>query len=230
METKDLICSINNFEANIVFDKNRSYREIANGQSPFFFTPVEKGERKRYEKSENKNEFTSTTAAIHIMDSSVEEIEKLFKLDDSGIYEYTCKMIRPYCKGVVDIKIGLVLFQFLHEVGHWNQFMSLDKNVAAYTTWNYEQEKNNYEKMRALKDSVLQRQAREKDNRLSAEERMLFRQYTEEYRNIPKEKEADEFALSYLKETIDKYREVCRNKNSNRTIKRRILAIGRKFG
>ena len=78
------------------------------------------------------------------MDSSVEEIEKLFKLDDSGIYEYTCKMIRPYCKGVVDIKIGLVLFQFLHEVGHWYQFMSLDKNVAAYTTWNYEQEKNNY--------------------------------------------------------------------------------------
>ena len=138
METKDLICSINNFEANIVFDKNRSYREIANGQSPFFFTPVEKGERKRYEKSENKNEFTSTTAAIHIMDSSVEEIEKLFKLDDSGIYEYTCKMIRPYCKGVVDIKIGLVLFQFLHEVGHWNQFMSFDKNVAAYWRKNEE--------------------------------------------------------------------------------------------
>ena len=150
----------------------------------------------------------------------------MFYQDDSGIYEYTCKMIRPYCKGVVDIKIGLVLFQFLHEVGHWNQFMSLDKNVAAYTTWNYEQEKNNYEKMRALKDSVLQRQAREKDNRLSAEERMLFRQYTEEYRNIPKEKEADEFALSYLKETIDKYREVCRNKNSNSTIKRRNPAIG----
>ena len=55
METKDLIRSINNFEANIVFDKNRSNREFANGQSPFFFTPVEKGERKRYEKSENKN-------------------------------------------------------------------------------------------------------------------------------------------------------------------------------
>ena len=201
METKDLIRSINNFEANIVFDKNRSNREFANGQSPFFFTPVEKGERKRYEKSENKNEFTSTTAAIHIMDSSVEELEELFKLDDSGIYEYTCKIIRPYCKGVVDIKIGLVLFQFLHEIGHWNQFMSLNKNVAAYTAWNYEQEKNNYEKM-------------------------LFRQYTEEYRNIPKEKEADEFALSYLKETIDKYREVCRNKNSNSTIKRRNLAIG----
>ena len=144
METKDLIRSINNFEANIVFDKNRSNREFANGQSPFFFTPVEKGERKRYEKSENKNEFTSTTAAIHIMDSSVEELEELFKLDDSGIYEYTCKIIRPYCKGVVDIKIGLVLFQFLHEIGHWNQFMSLNKNVAAYTAWNYEQEKNNY--------------------------------------------------------------------------------------
>lgn len=46
METKDLICSINNFEANIVFDKNRSYREIANGQSPFFFTPVEKANAK----------------------------------------------------------------------------------------------------------------------------------------------------------------------------------------
>ena len=44
------------------------------------------------------------------------------------------------------------------------------------------------------------------------------------------EKEADEFALSHLKETMEKYREVCRNKNSNRTIKRRILAIGRKFG
>ena len=41
---------------------------------------------------------------------------------------------------------------------------------------------------------------------------------------------ADEFALSHLKETMEKYREVCRNKNSNRTIKRRILAIGRKFG
>ena len=36
METKDLIRSINNFEANIVFDKNRSNREFANGQSPFF--------------------------------------------------------------------------------------------------------------------------------------------------------------------------------------------------
>ena len=84
--------------------------------------------------------------------------------------------------------------------------------------------------MRALKDSVLQRRAREKDKHLSTEERMLFRQYTEEYRNIPKKKEADEFALSHLKETMEKYREVCRNKNSNRTIKRRILAIGRKFG
>ena len=40
------------------------------------------------------------------------------------------------------------------------------------------------------------------------------------------EKEADEFALSHLKETMEKYREVCRNKNSNSTIKRRNLAIG----
>ena len=93
-----------------------------------------------------KMNLQSTTAAIHIMDSSVEELEELFKLDDSGIYEYTCKIIRPYCKGVVDIKIGLVLFQFLHEIGHWNQFMSLNKNVAAYTAWNYEQEKTTMKK------------------------------------------------------------------------------------
>lgn len=87
MQVKDLIETINVFNANIIFDKPDDVKDdILAGNSPLYFTPVEGKERKKYENITNKQQFRSTTAAIHVIDLSVRELVNIFECDGSGIY------------------------------------------------------------------------------------------------------------------------------------------------
>lgn len=98
MQVKDLIETINVFNANIIFDKPDDVKDdILAGNSPLYFTPVEGKERKKYENITNKQQFISTTAAIYVIDLSVRELVNIFECDGSGIYEFTNTVIDPYC-------------------------------------------------------------------------------------------------------------------------------------
>lgn len=159
-------------------------------------------ERKRYEKMKNQHDFISTTAAIHIADLSIEHIIDLFECDGTGICEFTRNIIAPYCNQKIDNNIVYITFVFLHEMGHWIQFNSLNKNVFDFIQKDLVLEKNNFDKMENLKKQRKERIDRGNKCKLTAREKKLFWQYMKEYRAIPKEKEADEFALSKMEEAL----------------------------
>lgn len=205
MELKELIDTINTYGARIIFDSPEDItKEIYYGKfsSPLYFTPVEGKERKRYEKMKNQHDFISTTAAIHIADLSIEHIIDLFECDGTGICEFTRNIIAPYCNQKIDNNIVYITFVFLHEMGHWIQFNSLNKNVFDFIQKDLVLEKNNFDKMENLKKQRKERIDRGNKCKLTAREKKLFWKYMKEYRAIPKEKEADEFALSKMEEAL----------------------------
>ena len=205
MQVKDLISTINIFNAKIIYDKPEEVMvRIMSGESPLYFIPVEGKERKKYEADSNE-EFTSTTAAIHIIDLSVEGLVNIFECDGTGIHQFTKQMIEPYCNEEIQRDIVYVVFLFLHEVGHWIQFEKMNKKVTQFLTKDAELEKENFDKVCSLMKQQQERINRGNPCGLTVKERRLFEQYMYEYRNIPKEKEADEFALSKMREVLNLY-------------------------
>lgn len=206
MQVKDLIKIINVFDANIIFDVPKDVAQyISAGRSPLYFTPVEGKERKQYENQKNNQEFRSTTAAIHIIDLSVRELVNTFECDGTGIHAFTSKVIEPYCNAGIPRDVVFTVFLFLHEIGHWMQFVNVDKKVAQFLNQDLELEKENFDKLNAVKMQRQERMKRGNKCNLTFNERKLLEQYMQEYRNIPKEKDADEFAVSKMPTVLELY-------------------------
>lgn len=209
MQIKDLINIINTYDVKIMYDKPEEVAgAILEGSSPLYFSPVEGRERKKFENVKDKQKFTSTTASIHIIDISIEELINIFECDDSGIHEFTNNIIKPYCNEEIDKMIVYVTFLFLHEVGHWYQFKSMDKNVFAFIDKDNELYQENFIKVSNLNRHVQKCIAKGSRYNLTVKKRLL-EQYMNEYRNIPKEKEADEFAKSQLSAALRRYKDSC---------------------
>lgn len=206
MQVKDIINAINIFNVKIVFDSPEEVAEkIMAGSSPLYFTPVEGKERKRFENIENNQDFTSTTASIHIIDLSVKDFVNIFECDGTGIHQFTNNIIEPYCNEGIQSEIIYVIFLFLHEVGHWVQFEKMNNKVKQFMCKDIGLEKENFDKVNTLKRQRQERINRGNKCNLTAKEKRLFEQYMQEYRNIPKEKEADEFALSKMQMALKLY-------------------------
>lgn len=62
----------------------------------------------------------------------IRELVNIFECDGTGIHELTKERIRPYCSNNVSEDIVFVVFVFLHEVGHCNQFIGMGKNVEKF--------------------------------------------------------------------------------------------------
>lgn len=210
MQLKELINVINTYDAKIIFDKPEDVgKRIMEGNSPLYFTPVDGREKTKFENMKDKHDFTSTSAAIHIIDLSIEELVNIFECDSTGIHEFTNKIIEPYCDGKIEKNIVYTTFVFLHEIGHWTQFEKMDRKVSDFIEKDYELEKENFDKMSALSRQCEERIAKGSQCALTVKEKRLFEQYMKEYRNIPKEKEADEFALSQMETSLKLYIDSC---------------------
>ena len=128
MRLKDLTNVINIYNANIIFDKpEKVAMKIMARNSPLYFSPVDEKERTIFENMKDNHDFTSSTAAIHIIDLSVEELVDIFECDGTGNHDFTNKIIEPYCDGKIEKNIKYTTFLFLHEIGHWIQFEKMDK-------------------------------------------------------------------------------------------------------
>lgn len=213
MQVRDLIKRMNNFDIKVIFESGEVLSSrISEGRSPIYFVPVRGKERKKYDNLSDKRKktFTSNSAAIYIGDLSVRELVDIFECDGTGIHEFTTSVIAPYCeKYDISKDIVYVLFLFLHEVGHWNQFKNLEKNVFDFVNMDVELYKRNFDEMQILNNKIREQNACSNidvGQKLTFYEMELLKKLMEEYRNIPKEKEADEFALGIIDDVLTSYK------------------------
>ena len=206
MQMFNLIEKINIYGAKVIFDRMEDVaRSIFTGNHIIYFTPVDKREEKIYEHCGNIDDFKSKTASIHIPDLSVQDFINIYECDGTGLYEYTKGIIAPFCNKGVPEDIVYITYLFLHEVGHWMQFIDMDRNVTQFINWDAEAEKQNAIKMKSLEEQRRERIQRGSKCILTAKEKKLFNQYMYEYREIPKEKNADDFAFKEIQSALDIY-------------------------
>lgn len=208
MNVRELIETINIFDVNITFDPLEEVRRkySAGIVTPLAFSCVEGKERKKYERLGNKSDFESHSATIHIPDLTINDIIDIFQCDAVGSYETTRKIIDPYLQDDIPEEVVFVCFLFLHEVGHWMQFKELGCNVQKYMERYVELYRANYEKGNQIWASREERIKRGINCVLTAREKQALIQCQNEYRQIPSEKDADEFAVQNLLQILDIYR------------------------
>ena len=210
MRVKELIEKINIFDVNVTFDPlEEMEKDFSAGIiMPLAFSCVEGKERKKYENLRNKSEFESHSATIHVLDLTINDIVDIFQADAVGNYEITREMIAPYLQDDIPEEVGFVCFLFLHEVGHWMQFKELGCNISKYTERYIELYKANYEKGNQIWVSREKRKMRGITCELTAREKKDLIQCQREYRQIPSEKDADEFAIQHLSQILNIYRKL----------------------
>lgn len=207
MNVKELINIINEFKVKIIYDTPEKVKDNINRGQIMYFTPVEGKERKKFENKRNKSDFITTTASIHIPDLSIEYLINIFECDGTGLHEFTKEIIKPFCNMNINSDIVFVIFLFLHEVGHWQQFINLEKNVEKFINLNKDERINVNKKFDELEAKRIERIKKGNDCPVTYNEKKLSQQYMREYRAIPAEKEADEFALNHMDKIITKYRD-----------------------
>lgn len=210
MTAKELINIINDYDVKVVFDKPEEVaQKIMNGiSSPIFFTPVEGAEREKYEKSNQKSTFISTTECIHIPDLEITDIIDIFQCSGTAIYDMTVKLVTPYVDEAAPDEIVFMAFLFLHEVGHWKQFIDKSKLVEEFTNIDLLLDKDNFDKTQRVMQERNERISRGNNCPLTAKERKALEQLFQEYRQIPKEKDADNFAFGQINNALKKYKNI----------------------
>jgi hypothetical protein len=119
-----------------------------------------------------------------------------------------------------------VTYLFLHEVGHWVKFTQINKNVYDFFEEDLQLSQENHLKMQefllqrqkrldkessfqltSLQEFLLQRQQElVNTTTLTFREKKIVETIQKEYRNIPKEKDADIFAINNLEYALTTYK------------------------
>ena len=83
------------------------------------------------------------------------------------------------------------------------QFEKVDRNISLYVNADIDLERENFDKVSELKKQRDKRIKKGSTCVLTAKEKKLLRQYMLEYRNIPKEKDADQLAIDNMKAALE---------------------------
>lgn len=178
--------------------------ESLNGTHPMSFSVLNAEERKLYEKSQNKESFIGSTESIIIYDVDVENFYNiLITKDESPTHDLAMKKLQKYCNSIPAAYV-YISHMLLHELGHYNQYLDRGKNVSSYINWCLEEEKTN-----AMNHQILMSQVQQRINqfippfKLNKSEKIKLERLIKDYRNIPKEKEADNFSYSHMRQAMD---------------------------
>ena len=176
-----------------------------NGRYPMSFSVLGDIERRLYEESENKCNFIGTSESIKIFNFEIEDYYSFIKDEDfSGTHDLVMKKLRKYCN-VVSESYVYITHMLLHELGHYQQYVERGKNVYEYSSWCEREEIENQRK-----SDILQTEIKNSIKRLispfepTKSERVKLESLAREYRCIPKEKEADDFAYTNMRQAIKK--------------------------
>jgi glutaredoxin len=207
MRVKYLIETINTSNATVVFDSPEivARRLDAGVTTPIYFTCVDEKEKLLYERCKDKSNFVSHTPSIHLPDLSVHELVNIYECDGTGSLEITKDILSSFFSDDMSEDVVFVIYILLHEVGHWFQFANMSNKVEAFLSEDIELSKANFDKMQQAFIQRDERIRRGNSCPLTAKEKALFKQLSLEYREIPKEKDADKYALEHMEEAIVKY-------------------------
>lgn len=208
MQIKDLINTINTFDVRIHFDNRQEViNKIHQGEPMIiYFSPIDEMEKRKYDLCSSKYDFVSHTPIIHVPDITVQELVEVFKCDEGNLYETTQAIISKWFSEDIPQDVILVIFIFLHEVGHWVQFQQMGNRVYEFINKDFYALKNNYDKTQEVKRKINEQLKKENRRNLIFWEKELLKKLSDEYRQIPKEKNADIFALSQIEKALEIYR------------------------
>lgn len=175
--------------------------------NPIFFSCINDEERHCYERCNNKSAFVSTTPSINIPDLTIREIINILECDGTGLLAVTKKMVNDFFSTKISDDIVIFTFLFLHEVGHWDQFHKMSYNVEDFTKLDCEESEQNHNKLLKTISQINKRKHNGEEISLTKKERFLLEQLSKEYRNIPKEKEADNYAFKHLRIILSDYQD-----------------------
>ena len=194
---------------NIIFDAVEVVvQRLQIGGHIVFLNAIEDvSEREKYEKKPKdiQANYKTKSPAIHFPDLQIGELINVYQCGVGDTYKKTCNVIN-YIETIIEmpIEIKFVYFLFLHEVGHWNQLMKMDRNVKLFMEADMDVEKEIHEAQNLIMERVMRRNKVgslvEKEITLTVDELQKLNQLEIKYRNIPKELDADEYAKKILKE------------------------------
>ena len=179
-------------------------RDKITGSYPMSFKVLNDTEQGLYDISKYKNEFIGTTESIEIYDISVDDYFKLLTEDDkSGNYAIIKRNLKKYMNKY-DEKIVIAVHGFLHELGHYTQYVNRGKKVEPYIMWNEPELRNNYyESQKIIKEIESRIEKNIKPDGVNKREGIMLLNNARKYRLIQKEKDADDFAYSHLKQIME---------------------------
>ncbi len=203
----------------VVFD-DININEIPNKgiDSFLYFNTMDSEKEKEIYNSlseEKKLKYKTSSCAIHYPNISAYELSSIYKNGDyTGLYDIINEMIKDLHINSYSSEIILVIFTFLHELGHWKQLAEFDYVVCDFNSHYYldyqTEEKLSKRAEKLYEDYKEYHHLIEKLNpvdiqSLSEEEVRILEPFVfglnriqREYRNIPKEMEADNFAKKML--------------------------------
>lgn len=200
----DIVCP-DEYKNVVIEIENIPNIEKLNGMSPMVFSVLGDAERKLFEKSVDKHNFIGTSESIKIFNIEIEEYYSILKdIDSSGVHDLVMKKLKKYCN-VVPTSYVYITHSLLHELGHYKQYVDRGRNVYEYISWCEREEREIFRKQQELSaeiqgriDKLIMPFAPNKGERIKLEK------LAKEYRNIPKEKEADDFAYANMCKAIEK--------------------------
>lgn len=209
MMVRELVNIINIYDVSVNYDSREKVEKMFIKDNstaiPIYFAVFDDIERKKYEKCKEKSAFITTTATIHFPDLTLSELVNLLECDGSGSHENTLKLISPFLNRNISENVVYVTYLFLHEVGHWFQLKNMKMKAEEYMNVDINAYKDNFTKMQQIGLEREERLHKGSSYNLTFREKQKLNKLRDEYRNIPKEKNADEFAINNLERALNSY-------------------------
>ena len=196
-----LICPEEFKDIHVQIERVDNIKDLT-GKYTMSFCVLNNNEQKLYEESLDRENFVGSSEYLKVYDMEVDEFFNILKdYGELELYNSVMKKLRKY-KRMKESYI-LVTHMILHELGHYNQYLERKRNVYDYVSWCYEEEKLNFEKhqkyIQKVKRRIQQGKLPEWPNK---EEQLEAKKIAKEYREIPKEQDADDFAYKHMEEAI----------------------------
>lgn len=176
---------------------------IKTGAHIVYFSIIDNiAEREKYENKTEmaQKEYKTKSPMIHFPDLTVNEISEVYKCGIEDEYQRVALLLEK--KNIsIRSELAFVCFLFLHEAGHWYQLHQKNRLVKMYLEDGIEQEKQIFESQNEIMNRILSRNGAmllDSDTSITKKEKEIYHDLQVKYRKIPKEAEADEYALSMI--------------------------------
>lgn len=202
-ELYKIICPTEYDNVPIKLRKVRSEYDLS-GSSIMSFCVLDDEEGNLFFKSTDKDTFIGKSEYIEIYDMNVDKAYELSRQNMQG-YELVMDKLRIFCNEIVNPEYVFCAHMILHELGHYQQYVNCGKNVNKYINLDCVEKKRVLEKENQLYNKIQSR-----INQMifpfepNEEEKEELKQVVKEYRNLPIEIEADEFAYARMRQAVEK--------------------------